>query len=219
VIINKQFSNNSPVFMDNLVHKNVVKDGKKVGLFNSNESSSLDYYSLELGGLESSSWISYEPGNVRYRFLGFQIFMSADVVETERMTYGLAQMLGETGGLFIVLDLVFTFFFGLVAPIRLYSYLAAALYRDNTEEQAMIDILVTPRDGGSARDVDYTAKEEFAFVVPTLVDLKSILLRFCCCCLQKDFLNIKVKEYRTFMDKTKDVKGEIDKNLDIVKYV
>jgi hypothetical protein len=76
--------------MDNLVHKNVVKDGKKVGFFNSNESSSLDYYSLELGGLESSSWISYEPGNVRYRFLGFQIFMSADVVETERMTYGLA---------------------------------------------------------------------------------------------------------------------------------
>jgi hypothetical protein len=28
VIINQQFSVNEPVFMDNFVHKNIVKDGK-----------------------------------------------------------------------------------------------------------------------------------------------------------------------------------------------
>jgi hypothetical protein len=89
---------------------------------------------MELGGLESSSWINYEPGNVRYRFLGFQIFMSPDMIETERMTYGLGQMLGETGGLFKFLDFFFTFFFGLVSPIRLFPYLAAALYRDDDNE-------------------------------------------------------------------------------------
>jgi hypothetical protein len=57
--------------MDSLVHKDLVKDGKKVFLFNSNEPYLLDYYSLEFGSLESSSWINYEPGNVKYRFLGF----------------------------------------------------------------------------------------------------------------------------------------------------
>jgi hypothetical protein len=61
-------------------------------------------------------------------------------------------MLGETGGLFFLLDLIFTFFFGLVGPIRLYSYLATALYRDDAEEQAMIDVFVQKKD--SARESD-----------------------------------------------------------------
>jgi hypothetical protein len=75
--------------MDNFIHKDLVKDGNKVLLFNSGEPLFLEYYNMELGGLESSSWIHYEPDNVRYRFLGFQIFFSPDMIETERMTYGL----------------------------------------------------------------------------------------------------------------------------------
>ena len=94
---------------------------------------------MEFGGLESSSWIHYEPDNVHYRFLGFQIFFSPDMIETERMTYGLGQMLGETGGLFKMLDFFFNLIFGLIAPIRLFPYLTAALYRDDSEEQSMVD--------------------------------------------------------------------------------
>ena len=56
--------------MDNFVHKDYVNDGLKVAYFNAG-ASHIDYYSLEFGGLESSSWIHYKPGNVKYRFLGF----------------------------------------------------------------------------------------------------------------------------------------------------
>jgi hypothetical protein len=71
VIINQQFTVNEPLFMDNFVHKNIVKDGRQVLYFNSGAPYLLDYYNVEFGGLESSSWIHYKPGNVRYRFLGF----------------------------------------------------------------------------------------------------------------------------------------------------
>jgi hypothetical protein len=139
IIINQQFSINEPVFMDNFVHKDLVKDGNKVFYFNSGEPTQLDYFSMEFGGLESSSWVFYEPGKVKYRFLGFQLFLSPDMVETERMTYGLGQMLGETGGLFKMLDFFFNLIFGFISPIRLFPYLTAALYRDDSEEQSMID--------------------------------------------------------------------------------
>jgi hypothetical protein len=62
------------------------------------------------------------------------MFLSPDMIETERMTYGLGQMLGETGGLFKFLDFFFTFFFGLISPVRLFPYLAAALYRHDDNE-------------------------------------------------------------------------------------
>jgi hypothetical protein len=68
------------------------------------------------------------------------------MIETERLTYGLGQMIGETGGLFKFLDFFFTFFFGLVSPIRLFPYLAAALYRDDEEEQTMIDKFLAKKD-------------------------------------------------------------------------
>jgi hypothetical protein len=97
------------------------------------------------------------------------------------MTYGLGQMLSETGGLFKFLDFFFCFFFGLVSPVRLFPYLAAALYRDDEEEQTMIDKFVKKED--TTRGVNYAVKEEFSFIVPTIVDLKSILFKFCCCWL------------------------------------
>jgi hypothetical protein len=74
------------------------------------------------------------------------LFLSPDMIETERLTYGLGQMIGETGGLFKFLDFFFTFFFGLVSPIRLFPYLAAALYRDDEEEQTMIDKFLAKKD-------------------------------------------------------------------------
>ena len=53
------------------------------------------------------------------------------------MTYGLGKMLGETGGLFKMLDLFFGLFYGLIGPIRLFPYLAADLYRDDKDEDKM----------------------------------------------------------------------------------
>jgi hypothetical protein len=48
-------------------------------------------------------------------------------------------MLGETGGLFKMLDFFFNLIFGFIAPIRLFPYLTAALYRDDSEEQSMVE--------------------------------------------------------------------------------
>jgi hypothetical protein len=134
IIINQQFSANEPAFIDNFVHKDRVKDGNKVLYFNSGDPSMLEYFSMGFGLLESSSWIHYEPQKVRYRFLGFQIFLSPDMVETERMTYGLGQLLGETGGVFNSLNFFFSLVFAIISPIRLYPYLSAALYEDDPEE-------------------------------------------------------------------------------------
>jgi hypothetical protein len=72
------------------------------------------------------------------------------------MTYGLGQMLSETGGLFKFLDLIFCLFFGFVSPIRLFPYLAAALYRDDEDEQKMIDKFVKKED--TTRGVNYAVK-------------------------------------------------------------
>jgi hypothetical protein len=60
--------------------------------------------------------------------------MNPDRVVTERMTYGLGEMLGEIGGLFKMLDLWFCLCIGFFAPQRLFPYLARALYRDDPYE-------------------------------------------------------------------------------------
>jgi hypothetical protein len=81
----------------------------------------------------------------------------------------------------------------------------------------MIDRFLKTKEGQSSRS--YKTKKEFLFKVPNLVDLKSILFTYVCCCLKKDLCCIKTKEYRTFMHQTKDIKGEIIQNLDLVKFI
>ena len=119
--------------MDNHVHLNLVHDVDQILLFNG-PSVTLDYYELEVGKLESSSWITYTPEKYRYRFLGFQIFMSPDLKTTDRMNYGMSQALLETGGMYKMLDLFFGLVYAWIKPERLFPYLAAALYRDDKDE-------------------------------------------------------------------------------------
>ena len=83
------------------------------------------------------------------------------MLETERMTYGLGQMLGETGGLFKMLDFFFNFVYSFIAPIRLFPYLAAALYRDDQDENVMVEKFLRKRD--EEVDTKYQIQSRFSF--------------------------------------------------------
>ena len=100
------------------------EDEIKVAWFNSGYTHFKSFYWLELGSPNASAWTHYAKGDEHYRFVGFQLFVSSNRVTTERMTYGLGRMLGEVGGLFKMLDFFFGLGFSLIAPARLFPYLA-----------------------------------------------------------------------------------------------
>lgn len=70
-------------------------------------------------------------------------------------------MLGETGGLFKMLDFFFNFVYSFIAPIRLFPYLAAALYREDDDEEVMVKKFL--HKGEDYEDTKYNVKEKFTF--------------------------------------------------------
>jgi hypothetical protein len=54
---------------------------------------------MSVGPVISSGQTRYNPGDVKYKFMGFQIFMSSDKAVTERSVYGAGEMIAEIGGM------------------------------------------------------------------------------------------------------------------------
>jgi hypothetical protein len=114
--------------------------------------------------------------------------MHPDRITTERMTYGLGDMLGEVGGLFKMLDLFFGIIFGVFAPQRLFPYLAKALYRNDVNENENVARFMSQSTFEKGPKFN---TYKLPIEVPKLIDLKTVWFKFFCCC--------KTKEYKAFM--------------------
>jgi hypothetical protein len=132
-----------------------------------------------------------------------------------RSTYGLGEFLGDVGGFANALFIIGMFVVSFFSNARIYAMLTTALYKESTNQYD--EILTNPKNFFvnrlSARkgNVMVGTLEEKQILTPKCIDLNTCVHKLLCC--------LKGDAYRSYETKTKYVKAEIEKDLDIVRYI
>ena len=101
-----------------------------------------EYFSFTKSSPMPSSWIYFptaEEPSTRYKYISVEINMSIDLISWERQTYSLLDWLGDLGGLYDALYLIFAALISPITMFTLHSTLLTSFFRYRTSNEGEID--------------------------------------------------------------------------------